>query len=96
MYDLSCTAHFLGQGGRGIPARPLPWDAGGILRFMLWNGPVSSVFDIAVFLLMYFVFCPASAGGRLYHPADRPRRREAWAALFQTGWFVASMWTQTL
>ena len=45
---------------------------------------------------MYFVFCPAAAGGKLYGQLTDPAARDAWAALFQTGWFVASMWTQTL
>ena len=96
VYDLSCTAISWDKVDAEYLRAPCRWDAGGILRFMLWNGPVSSVFDIAVFLLMYFVFCPASAGGRLYTQLTDPAAREAWAALFQTGWFVESMWSQTL
>ena len=96
VYDLSCTAISWDKVDADYLRAPCRWDAGGILRFMLWNGPVSSVFDIAVFLLMYFVFCPAAAGGKLYGQLTDPAARDAWAALFQTGWFVASMWTQTL
>ena len=96
VYDLSCTAISWDKVDAEYLRDPCRWDAGGILRFMLWNGPVSSVFDIAVFLLMYFVFCPAAAGGKLYGQLTDPAARDAWAALFQTGWFVASMWTQTL
>ena len=96
VYDLSCTAISWDKVDAEYLRAPCRWDAGGILRFMLWNGPVSSVFDIGVFLLMYFVFCPAAAGGRLYSQLTDPAARDAWAALFQTGWFVASMWTQTL
>ena len=96
VYDLSCTAISWDKVDADYLRAPCRWDAGGILRFMLWNGPVSSVFDIAVFLLMYFVFCPAAAGGKLYSQLTDPAARDAWAALFQTGWFVASMWTQTL
>ena len=57
---------------------------------MFWNGPVSSVFDILAFVLMYFVFCPAAVGGRLYTQLSDPAARAAYAAL------VASMWTQTV
>ena len=96
IYDLTCTAISWDRVDPEYLRAPCRWDAGGILRFMLWNGPVSSVFDIAVFLAMYFVFCPAAAGGRLYSQLTDPAARDAWAALFQTGWFVASMWTQTL
>ena len=35
-------------------------------RFMLWLGPTSSVFDIATYLLLYFVLCPLATGGQLY------------------------------
>ena len=63
---------------------------------MLWNGPVSSLFDGATFLVMYFVFCPAATGGRLFSAQLAPDAQDAFIALFQTGWFVASMWTQTL
>ena len=61
--------------------RPRPWAMGEIRRYILWIGPVSSVFDYTTFLVMYFVF-----------GASTP----AHAALFQTGWFVESLLTQTL
>ena len=96
VYDLTCTAISWDKVDAEYLRAPCRWDAGGILRFMLWNGPVSSVFDIAVFGLMYFVFCPAAFGGLRYGQLTDPAARDAWAALFQTGWFVASMWTQTL
>ena len=75
---------------------PCRWDAKDIGRFMLWNGPVSSVLDGVVFALMMLVFCPARSGGRAYHQLTDPAAQDAFVALFQTGWFVASMWTQTL
>ena len=96
VYDLSCTAISWDHVDEEYLQKPCRWDAGGIGRFMFWNGPVSSVFDILTFLLMYFVFCPALAGGKLYTQLTDPAARDAWAALFQTGWFVASMWTQTV
>jgi Mg2+-importing ATPase len=61
--------------------RPRPWDIGEIKRFILLVGPISSIFDYLTFLIMLFVFdC---------HTAEK-------AALFQTGWFVESLMTQTL
>ena len=96
VYDLSCTAISWDNVDEDYLRAPCRWDADGIGRFMFWNGPVSSVFDILTFLLMYFVFCPASAGGKLYTQLTDPAAKDAWAALFQTGWFVASMWTQTI
>ena len=96
MYDLSCTAISWDHVDPEYLRSPCRWDARGVGRFMLWNGPVSSVFDVATFLVMYFVFCPAATGGRLFSAQLAPDAQDAFIALFQTGWFVASMWTQTL
>jgi len=61
--------------------KPRPWDMGEIARFILFVGPCSSVFDYTTYLMMlYFFDC--------WHPAN--------ASLFQTGWFVESLLTQTL
>lgn len=62
-------------------ARPRRWDARSVGRFMLCLGPLSSVFDYATFLLMYFVF-----------KANVPAAQ----ALFQSGWFVEGLLSQTL
>ena len=61
--------------------RPRPWSMNDITKFILFIGPCSSVFDYSTYLLMYFVF-----------GANSP----AHASLFQTGWFVESLITQTL
>jgi Mg2+-importing ATPase len=61
--------------------RPRPWDIGEIARFILAIGPISSIFDYTTYAVMYFLF-----------GATTP----AHAALFQTGWFVESLMTQTL
>jgi P-type Mg2+ transporter len=61
--------------------RPRPWDIGEIARFILAIGPISSIFDYTTYAAMYFLF-----------GAKTP----AHAALFQTGWFVESLMTQTL
>jgi Mg2+-importing ATPase len=62
-------------------SRPRPWSMNDITKFILLIGPCSSVFDYTTYLLMYFVF-----------GANTP----AHASLFQTGWFVESLITQTL
>lgn len=61
---------------------------------MLWLGPTSSVFDITTYLLMYFIICPAVIGGN-YHTLN-PQQQLAFIALFHAGWFVESLWSQTL
>jgi Mg2+-importing ATPase len=62
-------------------ARPRPWNIGEITRFILYIGPISSIFDYTTFFVMLWVF----------HCWDPAR-----ASLFQTGWFVESLMTQTL
>lgn len=96
IYDISCTAISWDHVDREYISQPRKWNASGISRFMLWLGPTSSVFDIACYLLMYFILCPAFTGGLLYSQLTDPARQALYIALFQTGWFVESMWSQTL
>ena len=96
IYDLSCTAVPWDNVDREYLRAPRKWDATSIGRFMLWIGPTSSVFDITTYLLMYFVICPAMCGGLLFHEIADPALRAYSMAVFQAGWFVESMWTQTL
>jgi P-type Mg2+ transporter len=60
-------------------AKPMPWSIGRIMRFVLFIGPISSLFDYTTFFIMLYVF-------------------DCWSNedLFQTGWFVESLLTQTL
>ena len=62
-------------------AKPRPWDIAGIGRYILLIGPISSIFDYTTYAMMWFLFS-----------ATTPMR----ASLFQTGWFVESLMTQTL
>ena len=60
---------------------PRKWDAGGIARFMVFIGPISSIFDVVTFWLMWHVF-----------GANTVEQQ----SLFQSGWFVVGLLTQTL
>jgi len=81
LYDISQTAVPTDAVDPEYLARPRAWDIAGIARTMVFVGPVSSLFDYATFALMWFVIGATT-------PAD--------AALFQTGWFVESLLSQTL
>ena len=85
----------------GIPAdnvdeeylkTPRKWNIQNIRRFMVFIGPMSSIFDYATFFLMlYFFNC------KLYsHAATTPEMKTYYESLFHTGWFVESILTQTL
>lgn len=94
IYDISCTAIPWDNVDDAFLKRPKAWDASSISRFMLWFGPASSVFDITTYVLMYFYICPLALGGA-YHTLT-PEAQTAFAGLFQAGWFVESLWSQTL
>ena len=96
VYDLGCTALPWDNVDEEFLAVPRQWDASSIGKFMVWIGPTSSVFDITTYLLMYFVICPGLTGGVLFHQLTDPAARAGYMALFHAGWFVESMWTQTL
>jgi len=60
---------------------PQKWNAKGVERFMYWFGPVSSLFDILTFAVLYWIFKANSAETQ---------------GIFQTGWFMVGLLTQTL
>ncbi len=94
-YTVSCAALPWDRVDESFLARPRTWDARGIVSFMLGLGPVSSIFDILTFAAMFWVVCPLVVGAPWDALAD-PGQRALFALVFQTGWFVESMWTQTL
>ena len=104
IYDLSCMAIPWDNVDKEFLEKPRKWDASSIESFMIWIGPTSSIFDFTTYLFMYFVFCPAFvSGGVLYNDlatvysgAQLLDMQTAYVALFQAGWFVESMWSQTL
>jgi len=85
----------------GIPAdhvdeeylrTPRKWNIQNIRRFMIFIGPMSSIFDYATFFLMlYFFNCKFYS-----QAATAPEMKAYYESLFHTGWFVESILTQTL
>jgi Mg2+-importing ATPase len=81
---------------------PRKWDIANIRRFMIYIGPMSSIFDYATFFLMLYFFKCHDLGltappelAQQFAGAVKPDDTYA-AALFHTGWFVESLLTQTL
>jgi Mg2+-importing ATPase len=71
--------------------KPRRWNIESIKRFMIWIGPISSIFDYTTFFLMlYFYRCI------LFKTATDPAVKAHYESLFHTGWFVESLLTQTL
>jgi len=96
IYDISCTAIPWDNVDEEFLKEPKTWDASSVAKFMLRIGPTSSIFDILTYLLMYFVICPMFTGGVVFHQLSNPTSMALYIAVFQAGWFVESMWTQTL
>ena len=94
IYDISCTAMPWDNVDADFLKQPKTWDASSISRFMIWFGPASSVFDITTFVLLYTYICPLVFGGT-YETLDAGTQL-LFVSLFQAGWFVESLWTQTL
>ena len=81
LYDLSQIAIPFDNVDEEMVARPLRWNPQDLGRFMVFFGPISSLFDVLTFALMWFVFRASTAGQQ---------------TLFQSGWFVVGLLTQTL
>lgn len=79
LYDFSQTTIPTDAVDADWLTKPRKWAIGDITRFILFIGPISSIFDYATFFIMLYVF-------------------NCWQnpALFHTGWFVESLFTQTL
>lgn len=77
LYDISQIAIPSDEVDKEYLMRSRPWNVGYIKKFMLFIGPVSSVFDFVTFGVLWFIF-----------RAQQP--------LFNTGWFLESLCTQTL
>lgn len=73
---------------------PKKWEAASIRKFMVWFGPTSSIFDVTTFLVMFFFVAPQLVGGS-YHTLGAAQQ-EIFLSIFQSGWFIVSLWTQTL
>ncbi|WP_322155943.1 magnesium-translocating P-type ATPase [Paratractidigestivibacter sp.] len=94
IYDLTCTAIPWDRVDDDMIARPCRWDTASARRFMVTFGPASSVFDIATFAALFFWICPMAAGGA-WETLDAAGQA-LFVGTFQAGWFIESMWTQTL
>ena len=94
LYDILCLVLPWDRVDEELCARPLEWSGRTLGRFMRFFGPISSLFDLLTFAFLFFVLCPAVCGGSF--DALTGGGQERFIALFQTGWFLESMWTQVL
>lgn len=81
LYDISQISIPWDSMDREFIEKPQQWSARGISRFMIFIGPISSLFDYATFALMWFIL-----------KANSPAHQ----SLFQSGWFIEGLLSQTL
>ena len=93
VYDLSCVALPFDNVDQDFLKQPHTWEAKSITRFMVWMGPISSIFDILTFIFLYFIIVPLVTGHHYVHGSESALQ---FIILFQTGWFIESMWSQTM
>ena len=81
LYDISQTTIPFDRMDPEYLRKPRIWDSSDLSRFMIWIGPISSIFDIATYIVMWWFFsCQSSEA----------------ASLFQSGWFIEGLLSQTL
>jgi Mg2+-importing ATPase len=103
LYDFSQVPIPTDNVGESAISKPRPWALGEIAKFIVFIGPISSIFDYTTYALMWFYFKCSNLGlvpptpeliTRFAHAKDSDHTYAA--ALFSTGWFVESLMTQTL
>jgi len=99
LYDFSQVPIPTDNVGTAVISKPRPWHMGEITRFILFIGPISSIFDYTTYALMWFYFkcntvvIPPELAAKF---GDDAANHTYAAHLFNTGWFVESLMTQTL
>ncbi|WP_027641966.1 magnesium-translocating P-type ATPase [Enterocloster clostridioformis] len=96
LYDILCIVLPWDNVDEEETMSPRDWSGKTLGRFMMSFGPISSLFDIATFLFLYYFLCPMLCGGATYLNLTDPALQLQYVSLFQTGWFLESMWTQVL
>ena len=81
LYDISQTAIPFDRMDADYLRKPRKWDSSDLRRFMIFIGPISSIFDIVTYLVLWYVFGCNSVEHQ---------------TLFQSGWFIEGLLSQTL
>lgn len=96
LYDILCIVLPWDRVDEEELCTPKEWSGKTLSRFMLSFGPISTFFDMATFAFLFYVLCPMMCGGVMFDSISDGAMQQRFIALFQTGWFLESMWTQVL
>ena len=94
MYGTSCLSIPFDNMNKHYLSEPRKWSTKKLPKFMFYFGPTSSIFDIITFALLFFVVCPQVTGTS--YAAASATQKLIFSAIFCTGWFIESLWTQEM
>ncbi len=96
LYDCLCLVLVWDNVDITAYQQPQRWSGKTLSRFMLTFGPISSLFDIITFIILYLIIAPACCANLPYDKITTPEMHQHFIMIFQTGWFLFSMWTQLM
>ncbi|CCI85101.1 magnesium-translocating P-type ATPase [Lactobacillus pasteurii DSM 23907 = CRBIP 24.76] len=94
LYGTSCLSLPFDSMSQEYLEQPRTWSTKKLPKFMFYFGPTSSIFDIITFAILFFVICPHLTGGD--YASLSLAQKASFIAIFHTGWFVESLWTQEM
>lgn len=94
IYGTSCLAIPFDSMNKKYLEAPRKWSTKKLPKFMFFFGPISSIFDIATFAILYFIVCPDVIG--VHYINASASQKLLFSTVFCTGWFIESLWTQEM
>lgn len=94
LYDIMCLVLPWDRVDLEMIEKPLEWSGKDLKHFMILFGPISSLFDGITFLFLFYYLCPMACGAQFEILSVAAQAK--FISIFQTGWFLESMWTQVL
>ena len=94
IYSLSCLSIPFDTMNEHYLQVPRKWSTKKLPKFMLYFGPISSIFDVITFGLLFFWICPQIVGNSWFSATSS--QRALFITIFAAGWFVESLWTQEI
>ena len=92
LYDVLCLILPWDTVDEELYCQPRDWSGKTLGRFMLFFGPISTIFDLTTFAFLFLWLCPTISGGTF--TSLNHESQQTFITLFQTGWFLESMWSQ--
>ncbi|WP_297817856.1 magnesium-translocating P-type ATPase [uncultured Lactobacillus sp.] len=94
MYGTSCLSIPFDKMDNAYLSEPRKWSTKKLPKFMFYFGPISSIFDVITFAVLFFLVCPQLVG-TTYAQATSSQKL-LFSLIFCTGWFIESLWTQEM